>query len=70
MGDFTLKKKNEIAGRSRKEKRPKLFLVLQTGKVPLFLVSVLLLYLISILNSKVTHTDSIHEYTQLVMLTH
>ena len=31
---------------------------------------VLLLYFISILRSKVTHAGSIHEYTQLVMLTH
>ena len=30
---------------------------------------VLLLYLISILSCKVTHTGSIHKYTQLTMLT-
>ncbi len=31
---------------------------------------VLLLYLISIVSCKVTHTGSIHKYTQLAMLTH
>jgi hypothetical protein len=48
------------------EKKNEEFFSFSSNKEP----PVLLLYLISILSSQVTHTGSIHKCTQLVMLTH